>query len=96
MLGAVFVVGLIAMLGVVYAATARDLTARSDRILHAAAQSLLQVPADELPDRVRSELQRDQAGFNYLSLIAADGTLVVGNVRLSGALTPGHPIDIEN
>ncbi|GAA3264589.1 hypothetical protein GCM10020258_31230 [Sphingomonas yabuuchiae] len=82
MLGAVFVIGLIAMLGVVYAATARDLTARSDRILHAAAQRLLQVPADQLPDRIRYELRRDRAGFNYLSLIAADGTPVVGNIRL--------------
>lgn len=96
MLGAVFVIGLIAMLGVVYAATADDLTARSDRILHAAAQRLLQVPADQLPDRVRYELRRDRAGFNYLALIAADGTPIVGNVRLLRALPPGHPVDVED
>ncbi|MDG6745818.1 hypothetical protein QCF01_15625, partial [Staphylococcus aureus] len=58
MLGAVFVTAVIAMLGVVYIATARDLTVRSDRILHAAAGQLLQVPADELPDRIRAELKR--------------------------------------
>ncbi|MEJ8630043.1 hypothetical protein P0F65_09855 [Sphingomonas sp. I4] len=91
MLGAVFVVGLVAMLGVVYAATARDLTARSDRILHAAAQRLLQVPADQLPDRVRYEMRRDRAGFNYLALIAADGTPIVGNVRLLRPLPPAIP-----
>jgi signal transduction histidine kinase len=96
MLGAVFVIGLIAMLGVVYVATARDLTARSDRILHATAQRLLQVPADQLPDRIRYELRRDRAGFNYLSLVAADGTLVVGNVRLLHPLPPGHPVDAES
>ncbi|WP_294270509.1 HAMP domain-containing sensor histidine kinase [uncultured Sphingomonas sp.] len=96
MLGAVFVVGLIAMLGVVYLATARDLTARSDRILHAAAQRLLRVPADQLPDRVRSELRRDRAGFNYLSLIAVDGTVIVGNVRPLRPLSPGRPVDVED
>ncbi|MDZ7282900.1 HAMP domain-containing histidine kinase [Sphingomonas sanguinis] len=96
MLGAVFVIGLVAMLGVVYVATARDLTARSDRILHASAQRLLQVPTDQLPDRVRYELRRDRAGFNYMSLIAADGTLVVGNVRLLRPLPPGQPVDVED
>lgn len=95
MLGAVFVIGLIAMLGVVYAATARDLTARSDRILHAAAQRLLQVPADQLPDRIRYELRRDRAGFNYLALIAADGTPIIGNIRLLRPLPPGMPVDVE-
>ncbi len=84
------------MLGVVYLATARDLTARSDRILHAAAQRLLRVPADQLPDRVRSELRRDRAGFNYLSLIAADGTVIVGNVRPLRPLSPGRPVDVED
>ncbi len=95
MLGAVFVIGLIAMLGVVYAATARDLTARSDRILHAAAQRLSQVPADQLPDRIRYELRRDRAGFNYLALIAADGTPIIGNIRLLRPLPPGLPVDVE-
>lgn len=96
MLGAVFVTGLIVMLGVVYWATARDLTARSDRILHAVAVQLMQVPADELPDRIRVELGRDRVGFNYLALIAADGTPVAGNIRPSGPLTPGQPVDVEN
>ncbi len=95
MLGAVFVIGLIVMLGVVYMATARDLTERSDRILHAVAQPLSQVPAEQLPDRIRSELRRNRAGFNYLALIASDGTPVVGNVRLLRPLPPGHPIDVE-
>ena len=96
MLGAVFVTAVIAMLGVVYIATARDLTVRSDRILHAAAGQLLQVPADELPDRIRAELKRDRSGFNYLALIAADGTLIVGNVRPLRPLIPGHPVDVES
>lgn len=96
MLGAVFVTGLIAMLGVVYLATAQDLTARSDRILHGVAERLLQVPADQLPDRIRAELQRDRAGFNYLALIAGDGSFVTGNVRLLRPLVPGHPVDVES
>ncbi|WP_322965040.1 sensor histidine kinase [Sphingomonas fuzhouensis] len=96
MLGAVFVVGLIAMLSVVYVATERDLTARSDRILHAAAVRLLTVPADQLPGRIRAELQRDRSGFNYLALIATDGTPIIGNVRLLRPLAPGFPIDVED
>ncbi|WP_343525302.1 HAMP domain-containing sensor histidine kinase [Sphingomonas sp.] len=96
MLGALFVTGLIAMLGVVYLVTARDLTARSDHILHAAAEPLLQVPADALPDRIREELRRNRSGFNYLALIAADGTQIIGNVRLLRPLAPGHPVDVES
>jgi len=96
MLGAVFVIGLIAMLGVVYFAAARDLTARSDRILHAVAEQLARVPADQLPDRVRYELGRNRTGFNYLALIAGDGTPVLGNVRLLRPLVPGRPVDVES
>lgn len=96
MLGAVFVVGLIAMLGVVYIATARDLTARSDRILHAAAQRLTRVPPEDLPDRIRYELSRNRDGFNYLALLSSDGTLIVGNVRPLRPLAPGHPVDVED
>jgi len=96
MLGAVFVIGLIAMLGVVYFAAARDLTARSDRILHAVAEPLARVPADQLPDRVRYELRRNRTGFNYLALIAGDGTPVLGNVRLLRPLVPGRPVDVES
>ncbi|MET4896645.1 ATP-binding protein [Sphingomonadaceae bacterium jetA1] len=96
MLGAVFVTGLIVMLSVVYIAIAHDLTARSDRILHSLAAQLRDVPADQLPDRIRAELRRDGARFNYMALIAADGTMIVGNVRPLVMLAPGRPVDVDN
>ncbi len=94
-LGGVFVTGLIVMLSVVYIVLARDVTARSDHILHATATRLIASSADDLPAHIRAELNRDQAGFNYLALIAHDGTVVIGNVRPIPASRLGHTIDVE-
>lgn len=93
-LGGVFVTGLIVMLGVVYIVLARDVTARSDHILHAMANRLLASSADDLPDHIRAELNRDQAGYNYLALIARDGTVVIGNLRPIPAALAGRTIDV--
>lgn len=94
-LGGVFVTGLIVMLSVVYMVLARDVTARSDHILHATATRLMATSAEDLPAHIRAELNRDQGGFNYLALIAHDGTVVIGNVHPIPAPRIGHTIDVE-
>ncbi len=94
-LGGVFVTGLIVMLGVVYIVLARDMTARSDHILHAAARRLVTVPAEDLPDRIRAELNRDQSGFNYLALVAQDGSVVIGNLHDGRTPPVSRVTDVE-
>ena len=75
--------------------TARELTARSDRILRQEAARLLTVPADQLPAQITDEVARNRHGLNYVALISSDGEQVVGNLRAGGDLPHDHPIDIE-
>lgn len=94
-LSAAFTIGMIALLGLIYGITARELTARSDRILRQEAARLLQVPPDQLPDRINDEVVRNRQGLNYLELISSDGEPVVGNIRVSRHLPRDQPVDID-
>ena len=51
-LGSTFLIGIIALLGLIYGLTARELTRRSDYILRKEAQQWLAVPAAELRARI--------------------------------------------
>ena len=95
MLSAVFTVGMVALLGLIYGITARELTARSDRILRQEAARLVTLPPDQLPARITEEVARNRQGLNYLALISSDGEQVVGNIRTDGALSHDRPVDIE-
>lgn len=95
MLSLVFIVGMVALLGSIYGMTARELTARSDRILRQEAARLLTVSADQLPAQITDEVARNLHGLNYVALISSDGEQVVGNLRARGNLPHDHPIDIE-
>ncbi len=94
-LSIVFIAGMIALLGAIYAITARALIARSDLILRHEATQLLAEPADRLPARISEEVARDPNGLNFLALIARDGEQIVGNLDVRGAVPPDHPVDIE-
>jgi signal transduction histidine kinase len=94
-LGAVFAVGMVALLSIIYVLTATELTARSDRILQQDARRLLAGTDDTLPDHVRAELRRNDRGLNYYALVSASGEQVVGNVRPVAGMVPGHPIDVD-
>lgn len=94
MLGAVFLAALWATLAFSYLLTARELTARSDRILFARAGSLLAEPASRLPARIRAEIANGTPGFSWFALIGSDGEPIVGNIRLSGRVRPGHAFTI--
>ncbi len=95
MLSLVFIIGMVALLGSIYGMTARELTARSDRILRQEAARLLTVPPDQLPAQITDEVARNLHGLNYVALISSDGEQVVGNLRAHGDLPHDHPIDIE-
>src|ERR1700761_4266139 len=81
LLGSVFAIGVVAMLGLIYGLTARELNARSDRILRAEAMSLQSVPADQLPQRIRLEMERTASGFNYFALLSPKSERIIGNLR---------------
>lgn len=94
LLGALFLSGILATLVLSYVLTARELTARSDRLLFARADSLLATPAADLPRRIRTEVANAPPGFSYFALRASDGEWVAGNIRVAGHGVPGQPFSI--
>jgi signal transduction histidine kinase len=97
LLGVVFLVALWATLAFSYVLTARELTARTDRILFARAHDLLAASPAQLPGRIRSEIANEAPGISYFALQSRDGDLVVGNIRLPavGPAASGQPFDAE-
>lgn len=95
MLSLVSILGMIALLGLVYGMTARELTARSDRFLHHEATRLLSIPADQLPAQVTDDDARNLHGLDYLALTSSDGERIAGNLRAGRNLPRNRPIDIE-
>jgi signal transduction histidine kinase len=94
--GAIFVAGMIALLALVYVQTARELTARSDRILRAQAAALLAVTPERLPRVIADANAGSPANLSYAALFAADGERVTGNLTLPPALRPDLPADARD
>lgn len=94
LLGSAFLVGIVAMLGLIYLLTTWELTTRSDQILYEKAQSLLATPADRLPDRIRAEIGSGSQGFSYFALLDREGQGVVGNVAGVPGMKPDKPFNI--
>lgn len=94
LLGSLFLCGIILALVLGYALTARELTARSDRLLQTRADSLLRTPASALPARIRTEIANAPGGFSYFALIGQDGELVAGNIQPGSGVPTGRPFSI--
>ena len=94
-LSAAFTIGMVALLGLIYGITARELTARSDRILRQEAARLLTLTPDALPAQITDEAARNRYGLSYVALLASDGEAVAGNIRTDGPLPYDHPQDVE-
>ena len=95
LLGSLFLAGILATLVLGYVLTARELTARSDRLLFERTAALQRVPASALPSRIRTEIENAPPGFSYFALRGADGEQVVGNILLSPALPRRSPFTID-
>ena len=93
-LGLAFAVALAGLLGLVYAMTTRELIGRSDRILTAETARLMATAPENLPHRMNNDVARG-VGFSYAELLSADGERVAGNIRVTGAPRPAHPIETE-
>jgi signal transduction histidine kinase len=88
--GAVFAVGVVALVTLICVSAAGYLTQQMDEIVLGQARALSAGPADTLPDRIAQAEAADQRRVNYYGLFSADGVWVTGNVR---ALPAGLPID---
>ncbi|MFA6117569.1 MAG: HAMP domain-containing sensor histidine kinase [Sphingomonas sp.] len=93
-LGTLFLIGIVLQLGLIYGLTARELTARSDRILRDEAAQWLSVPATALPARIRSDITTGDSDLNYGALFARDGERIAGNLTRVDHVTPHRPLDV--
>lgn len=95
--GAVFVVGVAALLALVYAQTAGVMTRSVDHLIDAGVASLETSDAEHLPTVISTSISRDFRGQNYFGLFSADGVWIGGNLH---ALPPdlridGRPIELQ-
>lgn len=88
--GAVFAVGVLALVALIYFSAAGFLTTQMDQIVLGQARSLSAGPADTLPDRIAQARSADVRQVNYYGLFSADGVWITGNVR---SLPRDLPID---
>ncbi len=88
--GALFAVGTIALLWMVYVRSAVYLTRRVDSILDTEADALLHTPRPELRQRVIEELTLNGGRNNVFGLFDTRGERIVGNLA---ALPPSLPAD---
>jgi signal transduction histidine kinase len=92
-LGALSLIGVVALLGLIYALTVRELTDRSDGILRDQAREWLALPPGDLPGRIADDLGARK--LNYGALIARNGERVTGNILSVPVAPTGKPIDID-
>lgn len=93
-LASLFLGGIIVLLGLIYGLTARELTARSDRILRDEAAQWLAVPASALPARIVADIGSGGRDLNYGALFSRDGERIAGNLTRVDAIAPDRPVDV--
>ena len=94
MLGAVFLVAIFALLGLIYTLTERQLVARTDRVLALESYTYAEVPANQRLPRLRQALGTNTSGLNYLVLTDAQGKVVAGNLAPPHVPRLGEPFDM--
>jgi signal transduction histidine kinase len=88
--GAVFAVGVAALVVLIYVSAAGYLTQQMDQIVLGQARALSAGRADTLPDRIAQAEAADQRRVNYYGLFSADGVWITGNVH---SLPASLPVD---
>lgn len=95
LLGLISAVGVIALLGIVYVLTARELTSRTDRILRMEAGRFNDVQPVDLPQQVWREVERNSGmNLNYFALLSREGERVAGDINDPGHLVYDTPANI--
>ena len=94
--GAVFVVGVAALIGLIYVETTDVTMRRVDRQIDAGVQFLEKSDVAHLPHLIDATLASDVRGLNAYGLFSADGIWITGNItRLPPELQPdGKPLEL--
>lgn len=84
MLGAVFLLAVVALLGLTYFLTKGELINRSDRIIASETARLGHAPTNLRADEVKAAIATSISGLNYFALIDAQGHEIAGNLKWNG------------
>ena len=79
LLGAAFLLAMIALLGLIYGLTERELVGRTDDVLSYRARAFASVPAARLPQAVRAAIANDASHLNHFALLGASGQELAGD-----------------
>ena len=94
LLGLVFSVGVVVLLGLIYVLSARELNARTDLVMRQEIARLTRVAPEALPAQMQSEIARSTHGLNFFLLISANGERLVGNMELVPVVRIDRDFDI--
>lgn len=95
LLGLVALAGVVMLTVLVYLLSARELTARSNRILRAEAAQLMTNPVSSLPAAVRVAMSRNNGGgFDYYGLLDANHRRIAGTLSGSSGFEIDQPRDL--
>jgi signal transduction histidine kinase len=88
--GAVFAIGVVILLGLIYWQSANYLARQMDSIVIGEAQALVRGGPDGLPERINQAVSADTRDIEFFGLFSADGLWLAGNVH---ELPKNAPLD---
>lgn len=89
-----FSIGMIALLGLIYTVTVRELTTRNDLILREHAARLMTAPNEKLLGQINSEIQKNQVDLDYVALLSPTGRQLAGNIQIHRMSVHRHPFEV--
>lgn len=93
LLGSTAMLGVACLLVLIYALTARELNARTDRILRSEARELLAAPDASLVAQANDLFARRASDLNFFGLFAQDGNHLAGTLVTAEDLPLGRPAE---
>lgn len=90
LLGSAGLVGILILLALIYGLTAREMVHRTDRILHARAQMLINSPPQALQAQITQLTRNGGDGISYFGMLSSEGRPLLGNLRGSSGYRLGH------
>jgi len=91
--GAVFVIAVAGLLGLIYVRTVQDLTGRNDQILFNEAHQLLSTPPSRLQSNLSAALNNNTSRLNYFGISTQNRRLIAGDLPLPQHFVINHPFE---
>lgn len=95
LLGSAAILGMLALLLLVYSLIARELNHRSDQVLRTEIHRLDSIPDKLLSAQIAASIRNSTSGLSYFALMTAGGRRIVGNFEMAPIPRLDRPFEIE-